>query len=200
MSIRPLGDGWFGDESARARLRREGDSVVVEVEAADDTARDAFLDELAATVTSVSSIRDEQGRVLREVSVAPVELPSPVTLGRLEEAIRASWSAETSDAPDNWTAANPSFQHCDVTARAVQEYLGGDILVSGVVRDGMRVDRHAWNRLPSGLEVDLTREQFLDGERFEAPVVLEHFSGRTVDERYEVFAARVRERLSDPRR
>jgi hypothetical protein len=201
VSIAALGDGWFGNDNARARLRRDGESVVVEaLDAEDVAAGEVLLDELAGAVTSVSQILDEQGSVLREVAVAPVDGPAPITLARLEEAVRAAWSADTSDDPENWTEENPSFQHCDVTARVVHEYLGGDILVCGVVRDGMRVDRHAWNRLSSGIEIDLTREQFLDGETFEAPVVLEHFVGAKVDARYAVFAARVRERLSPSRR
>ena len=196
MSIASLGDGWFGDGAARGRLQRRGDVVVVEaLEHDGEAARDAFLDELTGVVTSVSQIVDAEGRVLRRVVVSPVEQPTPMTLGQLEDAIRGAWSAETSDDPAGWTEENPSYQHCDVTARIVREYLGGEILVSGVVHGDARVDRHAWNRLPSGLEVDLTREQFLRGERFEAPTVLEQFVGATLHERYEVFAARVRERL-----
>ena len=34
---------------------------------------------------------------------------------------------------------------------------------------GPAVDRHAWNRLPSGLTLDLTREQFVNGETFGEP-------------------------------
>jgi hypothetical protein len=92
--------------------------------------------------------RDGDGRLLRTVTVAPVERPTPSTLARLEQTIRASWSAETSDRPDEWSEANPAFQQCDVTARVVRDYLGGEILVAGVVLDGRRVDMHAWNRLP----------------------------------------------------
>jgi hypothetical protein len=43
----------------------------------------------------------------------------------------------------------------------------------GVVRDGVRVDRHVWNRLPFGLAVDLSRDQFRNGERCEAPAPLD---------------------------
>lgn len=78
----------------------------------------------------------------------------------------------------------------------MRDYLGGEILVAGVVLHGRRVDMHAWNRLPSGVEVDLSREQFLQGEQFETPRVLTEFVGDRLDERYELLAARVRERLS----
>jgi hypothetical protein len=122
-------------------------------------------------------------------------LTRAVTLSQLESAIRASWSAETSDRPDSWTSDNPAFQQCDVTARVVRDYLGGEILVAGVVLDGQRVDRHAWNRLPSGLVIDLTREQFRHGERLEAPVVNDLVRIDRNPERYELLASRVRATL-----
>ena len=197
MTLAPLGDGWFGSGTARARLRRDGDDLVVaSLECADEAACDAFLDELARTVTQTSRVVDENGSVLRAVAVAPVDLPHPLTLARLEDAIRDSWSAETSDDPAAWSEANPAFQQCDVTAHVVRDYLGGEILACGVVLDGRRVDRHAWNRLPSGLELDLTREQFRGGEQYERPeVVAELGLGATHRERYELLAERVRANL-----
>ena len=41
---------------------------------------------------------------------------------------------------------------------------GGEIIVADALRDGQRVGVHYWNRLPSGAEVDLTRDQFLPNE------------------------------------
>jgi hypothetical protein len=136
-------------------------------------------------------------RWVRELAVeaAADELTRAVTLSQLESAIRASWSAETSDRPDSWTSDNPAFQQCDVTARVVRDYLGGEILVAGVVLDGQRVDRHAWNRLPSGLVIDLAREQFRHGERLEAPVVNDLVRIDRNPERYELLASRVRATL-----
>ena len=202
MTIVRLDDGRLGwrrggQVVARAAARRDGDDIVVEeLEHEGEDAARGFLDALAGMATGASRLVDERGRVLRQVTVAPVHHPAPLTLAKLEQAIRESWSAETSDRPSEWTEGNPSFQQCDVTARVVRDYVGGDILVAGVVLDGRRVDRHAWNRLPSGLELDLTREQFLQGERFEAPEVLTEFIGPNMQERYELFAARVREKLS----
>jgi hypothetical protein len=190
--------GWRrdGEIVASAAVRRDGDEVVVEkLEHGDEDGARALLDALAAMVTLASRLVDEDGNVLRDVTVAPVGGPSPSTLANLEHAIRASWSAETSDRPSEWTEANPAFQQCDVTARVVRDYLGGEILAAGVVLEGRRVDMHAWNRLPSGLELDLSREQFLQGERFETPEVLTEFVGASVDERYELLAARVRAKL-----
>ena len=43
----------------------------------------------------------------------------------------------------------------------VNEFFGGEILYSHVSRD--KDMTHYWNRLPSGKELDLTREQFPKG-------------------------------------
>jgi hypothetical protein len=63
------------------------------------------------------------------------------TLTQLEQAIRQSWGPDT---------VEPS-----------------ELMASDVLLDGRRVMAHMWNRLPSGIEVDLTREQFRDGEILE---------------------------------
>jgi hypothetical protein len=99
-----------------------------------------------------------------------------------------------------WSEDNPAWGNCVVTALVVRDYLGGELVIAGVVRDGVRVDRHVWNRLPSGLDVDLSRDQFRDGERYEAPQLLTESMKAGTDERYRVLAERVRDRLSLPRR
>jgi predicted N-acetyltransferase YhbS len=115
------------------------------------------------------------GSYVRDVAAAPapLEAVAAVSLADLEDAIRAAWSHETSADPDEWTAANPSRGQCDATAALVRAYLGGEILVADVVRDGQRVERHAWNRLPSGLSLDLTRDQFRPGEQLGVPAAQE---------------------------
>jgi len=54
-------------------------------------------------------------------------------------------------------------------------HYGGDIVIATVLdRDGQRTpDGHAWNVLPSGDAVDLTFEQFRNGERLDTPIVTE---------------------------
>lgn len=204
VTLAPRHVGWSVDGTvvASARLERDGDELrVVETEYSNlDDLRELF-DALAAAATAPRLVGSDPVLVecgfsngVREL--APVAAPTRVvTLADLEAAIRASWSAETSCEPDGWRAENPAYQHCDVTARVLHDYLGGEVLVCGVIHDGVRVDRHAWNRLPSGLEIDLTREQFIAGEQFEAPSIVEAYIGETVESRYEVFAARVRDRL-----
>jgi hypothetical protein len=118
-----------------------------------------------------------------------------VTLAEAEAAIRAAWGRETSDDPDDWSEENPARGQCAVTALLVRELLGGEIVVANVFRDGRRVDRHAWNRLPSGLTLDLTREQFVSGETFGEPGVEEPVLTRRNPERFATLRERVRENL-----
>ncbi len=124
------------------------------------------------------------------------------TLTELEEAIRASWGLDTADADNDWTPENPSCGQCDVTSLVVHDLLGGELLGSDVYLDGERVEGHMWNRLASGIEVDLTRDQFQRGEAVGEPVV--HARPATFDpthpryhryESYLVLADRVRTRL-----
>lgn len=96
-----------------------------------------------------------------------------VTLAQLETVIRGAWTMDTSDDPDEWTPSNPARGQCGVTAMVTYQFLGGVLLSSDVFRDGVRVETHHWNRLVSGLEIDLTREQFRNGETFSEPKVVD---------------------------
>jgi len=214
MSLVELGHrhiGWQTDDGVAAsiKLEREGDEVTIaSIEHDDVAAVRNLLDAVMGVVTASRLVggddvlehcgfeRDGE-RWVRELTVeaAPDALTRAVTLAQLEEAIRVSWSAETCDHPESWTPDNPAYQQCGVTARVVRDYLGGEILAAGVVRNGRRVDRHAWNRLPSGLVVDLTREQFRDGERLEEPAVSSPLRSEHNPERYELLARRVRAKL-----
>lgn len=84
--------------------------------------------------------------------------PRPALAGfsdAFRSAIRDAWNSETSADPAKWHSDNPAWGQCAVTALLVQEELGGKLLraeVNGV--------SHYWNWLPTGEEVDLTREQF----------------------------------------
>jgi hypothetical protein len=68
-----------------------------------------------------------------------------------------AWSRETSSDPKQWSASNPAWGQCAVTALIVQELLGGQLL-----RSTVGTISHYWNQLPSGDELDLTRQQFGD--------------------------------------
>ena len=75
----------------------------------------------------------------------------------LEDELKQAWCRETSARPDTWTPSNPAWGQCAITALVVQDMLGGELL-----RGQWEGTSHYWNRLPSGLEVDLTRGQFLN--------------------------------------
>jgi hypothetical protein len=97
------------------------------------------------------------------------------SLTEVEALIRASWSDETCDPVDRagWSPENPSLGQCGVTALVVQDLLGGDLLMAEVHHaDGSLQGVHYWNRFPHGVEVDLTREQFVGGEVIQAPAVV----------------------------
>src|SRR4051794_1514898 len=89
------------------------------------------------------------------------------SLGTLEVLLRQCWCERTCDPVDlaDWSAENPARGQCGVTALVVQDLLGGAVLMAEVHNaDGSRQGVHYWNRLNGGVELDLTREQFLDGE------------------------------------
>ena len=125
------------------------------------------------------------------------------TLAQLEEAIRDSWSLETADEDDGWTPENPSRGQCDVTTLVVHDLVGGDVLGADVYLDGERIEGHMWNRLASGIDVDLTRDQFTRGEIVGEPRVAQRTSAIADPthpryhryEAYLVLSDRVRDRL-----
>ncbi|MFV0306550.1 MAG: hypothetical protein ACK5OX_02265 [Desertimonas sp.] len=84
----------------------------------------------------------------------------PVDVETLASALRRSWQRDTSDAPDLWTTENPARGQCAVTAKVVQDYLGGTLVIATVLRDGEPVEKHCWNVLPGGQHLDLTADQF----------------------------------------
>jgi hypothetical protein len=123
-----------------------------------------------------------------------------LTLAELEQAIRDSWGPETAD-PGEWKPENPSSCQCAITMLVVHDYLGGELLSADVIRAGERVDGHMWNRLPSGLEIDLTREQFHAGEMIGVPRVRDRPAPDPEQDplyaRYELLRDRVRVRLEE---
>jgi hypothetical protein len=91
-----------------------------------------------------------------------------LSLAAIDAAVRASWAADTCSEDDAarapWTAANPAWGQCDITALVLHDLLGGTLMVGEVHLAGEQHGYHWWNRLDSGLEIDLTREQFRDGQ------------------------------------
>ena len=89
---------------------------------------------------------------------------TPWNLLVLDKALRACWAADTCS-PDDLDRAgrqidNPACGQCDITALVVNDIFGGYLMVGEVHLDGEQHGFHWWNRLSSGVELDLTREQF----------------------------------------
>jgi hypothetical protein len=86
----------------------------------------------------------------------------------------------------------------------VHDIFGGELLAAEVSRNGRHVEWHMWNRLPGGTEIDLTRDQFRDGEVIGAPTTRPRTSeiARPDHPRYHryqaylLLAARVQQRLT----
>ncbi|WP_435059785.1 YunG family protein [Streptomyces sp. bgisy060] len=125
---------------------------------------------------------------------------TPYLLADIERAVRGSWSADTCtpEFRSRWSPDNPARDQCGVTAMVVNDLLGGDLIRGEVHVNGERVDYHWWNRLGTGIEIDLTREQFgpeelvIGGTVIPRPPAAEWSRLR---EEYELLRDRVREEL-----
>ena len=115
-----------------------------------------------------------------------------MTLTELERAIRACWARDTSDDPDEWTPDWAERGQCAVTSIVVRELLGGEIVMADVHGSHIAGERHAWNRLPGGLEIDLTAGQFRAGETLGAAAPDEPYVTDTGVDRGELLLERVR--------
>ncbi|WP_031511078.1 YunG family protein [Streptomyces megasporus] len=126
---------------------------------------------------------------------------APWSLLGLDRALRSSWAADTCSPSDitriEWTPENPAWGHCDITSLIVNDLLGGDLVVGEVFCDGRQEGHHWWNRLPSGIELDLTREQFIRGETVTGGRIVERPPGRLPRrwDEYLLLRRRVAERL-----
>ncbi|MCE0538146.1 hypothetical protein LWF15_21860 [Kineosporia rhizophila] len=106
---------------------------------------------------------------------------TPWDLLSLHEALRAGWAADTCSPDDlersGWQPENPAWGHCDITALIVNDIFGGDLVVGEVHHEGERQGFHWWNRLASGAEIDLTREQVREGQVVSAARVVTRPAG-----------------------
>jgi hypothetical protein len=211
--------GWNRDGAlvACAGVERldAGEVAVRALVARDDADATSLLDAIVDVATASRIVADADGpavavfraagfaedpgrpRLVRELHErpAPFEQTRATSLGEIEAAIRDAWGRDTSDDPDDWSEANRARGQCAVTALVIRELLGGEILAANVLRDGVCVERHAWNRLPSGVTIDLTREQFVRGECFGEPRAEEPALTQRHPERFATLRERVRSRL-----
>ncbi len=90
-----------------------------------------------------------------------------LTLSGIEAALCASWGPDTAFASVPYMARGleqPSRGQCGTTALVIQELLGGELMVADVECDGQVEGVHYWNVMLGGLELDLTRDQFVPPE------------------------------------
>ncbi|MFN3220166.1 MAG: hypothetical protein ACE367_27045 [Acidimicrobiales bacterium] len=119
-----------------------------------------------------------------------------VDLDTLATALRASWQPDTSDAPSSWTAGNLARGQYAVTAKVVQDYFGGTLVIATVLRNGEPVEKHCWNVLPNGEHVDLTADQFDFEYELGEPVEQEPIVDHTGVNRHLLLADRVADHLN----
>jgi len=117
------------------------------------------------------------------------------TLTDVERAVRASWGADTCDPVDrlDWRPDNPARGQCGVTALVLHDLFGGELVLGEVHVEGERTGAHYWNRFGAGLEVDLTRGQFRQGEEVVGGRTLQRPDGppRRCREEYDLLRERV---------
>ena len=77
----------------------------------------------------------------------------------MRRALLSAASKETSYRPEEYEVMRGRrgalVGHCNAAAFVVQRLLGGELVEARVAGE-----RHVWNRLPNGQEVDLTSDQF----------------------------------------
>ena len=125
-------------------------------------------------------------------------MSEPWDLRALAEAIRAGWGADTCSPDDleraDWRPDNPAWGQCDITTALVNDLFGGALVMGEVRHAGERHGLHWWNRLPSGVDLDLTRDQFRLGQMIQEVRVVEWPPGEPL--RREVAYRLLRERVA----
>lgn len=126
----------------------------------------------------------------------------PLLLTEIEHAVRRSLGADTCppESRAEWSPGNPARGQCGVTAMVLNDLLGGELICGEVLVNGEHRDYHWWNRLATGVEIDLTREQFGADEIVSGGVVVPRTpvsTWRRLREEYEVLRCRVQENLGD---
>lgn len=86
-----------------------------------------------------------------------------IRIKRLRKKLEKAWCKDTCWHKPDFYPKNPSGGQCFVTAMVVQDIFGGEI-IQGTVRQIDGKMNHYWNKLPNGQEIDLTSDQFVEGD------------------------------------
>jgi len=122
--------------------------------------------------------------------------PLRAELQRLRAAALQVAAEDTAFSPSAYAAAladgsSRMTGHCNAMAYVVQSHLGGDIVEGKIDKE-----RHMWNRLPQGVEVDLTSDQF-GGDGFTplARPLRDVPKRKSINQRFRLFRDRVQAEL-----
>ena len=121
-----------------------------------------------------------------------------ITLKQLKEAIKKSWDRDTCHFKFIWdnNSLSDSAGHCRAVALIVNDYFGGEIIYAHVV--GNPKWDHYWNKLPSGKEIDLTKDQFPKNVIFTKSKIISRkntLSSKRTQKGYKILMKRVRSLL-----
>ena len=127
------------------------------------------------------------------------------SLEQVIDALRDSWSYETTFDHPGWSEQNSARGQCVVSSLIMQDYFGGELRRYQVLGEGIN-ERHYCNVLDSGVVVDTTASQYsMPVQLTILPVELDGFAsirdkrlsdGETRD-RYELLAQKVRTILDE---
>ncbi len=88
------------------------------------------------------------------------------SISHLYDTVSKAWSAESSADAARWSAENPAWGQCAITALIVNDHFGGKIL-RVEVKNVENVRSHYYNQLPDYGVVDFTKQQFDSTAKFE---------------------------------
>lgn len=127
------------------------------------------------------------------------------SLEQVIDALRHSWSYETTFDHPGWSEQNPARGQCQVSSLVMQDYFGGELRRYQVLGEGLD-ERHYCNVLDGGVVIDTTASQYTTPVQLTIlPVELGEFASirdkRLSDDetrgRYELLAQKVRTILGE---
>ncbi|MGK5080140.1 YunG family protein [Janthinobacterium sp. HLX7-2] len=107
----------------------------------------------------------------------------------LYRSISRVWSGDTSSPTDAWSQSNPAQNHCSITSLVVQDYFGGEILITETSGG-----THFYN-LIDGKKWDLTVRQFAEPVPYDdTPSSRDAALADTSEQKYALLTTRLKPR------